>query len=77
MTHCSYSRVDFLENPLYGSGNDTGSWIGMVADVKNQIADMAVADLTINAERSTVVDFTYPFWFEPTGIAAKVERPDL
>ncbi len=34
---------------------------------------MAVGDLTINAERSTVVDFSYPFWFSPTGIAAKVE----
>ncbi len=32
-----------------------------------QIKDMAVAALTINALRSTAVDFSYPFWFEPTG----------
>ena len=27
---------------------------------------MAVSGLTINAQRLTAVDFTYPFWFEPS-----------
>ena len=34
--------------------------------------DMAVAGLTINTVRSTVVDFTYPFWFEPSAAAMHV-----
>ena len=31
-----------------------------------QEKDLAVDGLTINAHRATAVDFTYPFWFEPT-----------
>ncbi len=34
---------------------------------------MSMADLTINPERSTVVDFSYPFWFELSGVAVKVK----
>ena len=33
---------------------------------------MAVAGLTITAERSGVVDFSYPFWFEPAGALMNV-----
>ena len=33
---------------------------------------MAVAGLTINTERSKVVDFTYPFWFEPSAATMHV-----
>ena len=33
---------------------------------------MAVAGLTITAERSEVVDFSYPFWFEPAGALINV-----
>ncbi|XP_063719572.1 glutamate receptor 2-like [Symsagittifera roscoffensis] len=45
----------------YGApiGNDT--WNGMVGEVYHGKADMAFADLTINAMRSEVVDFTVPF----------------
>ena len=33
---------------------------------------MAVEGLTITAERAGVVDFSYPFWFEPAGALINV-----
>ncbi len=33
---------------------------------------MAIADLTVTAARSTAVDFTYPFWIEPSRVAVRV-----
>ena len=33
---------------------------------------MAVAGLTINTDKITAVDFTYPFWFEPSAALVKV-----
>ncbi len=37
-----------------------------------KVVDMAVAGLTVTHQRSTVVDFSYPFWFEPSAVAVKV-----
>ena len=37
-----------------------------------QEKDLAVSGITINAERSTVVDFTYPFWLEPSAASVHV-----
>ena len=37
-----------------------------------QEKDMAVAGLTITSQRSEVVDFTHPFWYEPQVAAVKV-----
>ena len=34
--------------------------------------DLAVAALTIDKVRLTAVDFTYPFWFEPTAAIINV-----
>ena len=36
--------------------------------------DMAAASLTITSQRSEVVDFTYPFWFEYSSAAIKVDK---
>ena len=33
--------------------------------------DMAVSGITMSAERESVVDFTYPFWEEPTAVLVK------
>ena len=37
-----------------------------------QEKDLAVSGITINAERSTVVDFTYPFWLESSAAVMHV-----
>ncbi|XP_067912503.1 glutamate receptor ionotropic, NMDA 2A isoform X1 [Heterodontus francisci] len=49
-----------------------GVWNGMVGDVMYQRAAMAVGSLTINEERSEVVDFSVPF--VETGISVMVSR---
>ena len=45
----------------YGSKGADGSWTGMVGEILEGRADMAIADLTINSDRERVVDFSMPF----------------
>uniref|UniRef100_H3AHZ7 Glutamate ionotropic receptor NMDA type subunit 2B n=1 Tax=Latimeria chalumnae TaxID=7897 RepID=H3AHZ7_LATCH len=49
-----------------------GTWNGMVGEVVDKRAHMAVGSLTINEERSEVVDFSVPFI--ETGISVMVSR---
>ncbi|XP_032817216.2 glutamate receptor ionotropic, NMDA 2C-like [Petromyzon marinus] len=49
-----------------------GVWNGMVGEVEQKRAHMAVGSLTINEERSQVVDFSVPF--VETGISVMVSR---
>ncbi|XP_072561783.1 uncharacterized protein [Paramormyrops kingsleyae] len=49
-----------------------GEWNGMVGEVVYKRADMAIGSLTINEERSEVVDFSVPF--VETGISVMVSR---
>ena len=39
--------------------------------------DLIVTGLTINAQRSTVIDFTYPFWLEHSAamVHVSVQQP--
>ena len=45
----------------YGAPIGNGTWNGLIGEVYHGRVDMAVADITINAIRSEVVDFTVPF----------------
>lgn len=46
----------------YGSFNKkTKEWDGMMKELLDQKADLAIADLTITYDREQVVDFTMPF----------------
>ena len=46
----------------YGSYNKkTKEWDGMMKELLDQKADLAIADLTITYDREQVVDFTMPF----------------
>ncbi|XP_076741120.1 glutamate receptor, ionotropic, N-methyl D-aspartate 2B, b isoform X2 [Maylandia zebra] len=49
-----------------------GTWNGMVGEVVDKNAHMAVGSLTINEERSEVIDFSVPFI--ETGISVMVSR---
>lgn len=44
----------------YGSFKN-GQWTGMIKELRNQKADMAVIDMSITSIRQTAVDFTMPF----------------
>uniref|UniRef100_A0A8D2Q4Y4 Glutamate receptor n=1 Tax=Varanus komodoensis TaxID=61221 RepID=A0A8D2Q4Y4_VARKO len=49
-----------------------GFWNGMIGEVYYKRADMAIGSLTINEERSQIVDFSVPF--VETGISVMVAR---
>lgn len=50
-----------LEEGGHGKPNKGFVWSGLIGEVNGSRADLAVADITINKERETVVEFTTPF----------------
>ncbi|UYV65686.1 hypothetical protein LAZ67_3005088 [Cordylochernes scorpioides] len=58
----------------YGKRNEQGEWNGMIRELIDGKADMAVADLTITYQRETVVDFTMPFM--NLGISILFKKPN-
>lgn len=52
-----------------------GSWTGMVRELLDWQADLAIVDLTITKERQSAVDFTHPFM--TLGIAIMYKKPRL
>ncbi|EZA54440.1 Glutamate receptor, ionotropic kainate, partial [Ooceraea biroi] len=58
----------------YGSYNkQTKEWDGMMKELLDQKADLAIADLTITYDREQAVDFTMPFM--PLGISILYRKP--
>ncbi|XP_067946390.1 glutamate receptor ionotropic, kainate 2-like [Watersipora subatra] len=52
---------------------ENGSWTGMIGTLIKKEADLALGELTINYERSSVIDFTKPFM--NMGISILFKRP--
>jgi ionotropic glutamate receptor len=51
-----------VPDDIYGVEHpDTGEWNGIVRQLMDRRADLAVASMTINYARETVIDFTKPF----------------
>ncbi|XP_039983803.1 glutamate receptor ionotropic, NMDA 3B isoform X2 [Xiphias gladius] len=48
-----------------------GRWTGLVGDLLNRLADMAVTSFSINSARSRVIDFTSPFFSTSLGILVR------
>ncbi|MEQ2196162.1 Glutamate receptor ionotropic, NMDA 3A, partial [Xenoophorus captivus] len=46
-------------------------WTGLVGDLLNGLADMAVTSFSINSARSRVIDFTSPFFSTSLGILVR------
>lgn len=62
------------EDGAYGSPDkETGEWNGMIRELMDDKADLAITDLTITAERESAVDFTMPFM--NLGISILFESP--
>ncbi|KAL1455588.1 hypothetical protein WDU94_009672, partial [Cyamophila willieti] len=51
----------------------TGKWDGLVGNLQEQKADLAICDLTITSERRNAVDFTMPFM--TLGISILYRKP--
>ena len=61
---------------LYGFYNhSTGQWNGIVRQLTDKRADLAVASMTINYARETVIDFTKPFMNLGISILFKAPKP--
>nr|QEI46862.1 ionotropic receptor 8a [Galleria mellonella] len=58
----------------FGMKLPNGSWDGIVGDLVRGETDLAVAALTMTAEREEVIDFVAPY-FEQTGILIAIRKP--
>ncbi|XP_032526298.2 ionotropic receptor 25a [Danaus plexippus] len=58
----------------FGRRLPNGSWDGIIGDLMTGETDIAVAALTMTAEREEVVDFVAPY-FEQTGILIVIRKP--
>lgn len=53
--------------------NGTVTWNGIIGEIVNNVADLAIVDLTITSQREEAVDFTLPFM--NTGISILFKKP--
>ncbi|XP_048485931.1 glutamate receptor ionotropic, kainate 2 [Plutella xylostella] len=66
-------RLRLVPDNMYGVRDPvTGQWNGIVRELVDRKADIAVASMTINFARETVIDFTKPFMNLGIGILFKV-----
>ncbi|XP_005988151.1 glutamate receptor ionotropic, kainate 4 isoform X1 [Latimeria chalumnae] len=54
-------KIRLVADGVYGVPEANGTWTGMVGELITRKADLAVAGLTITAEREKVIDFSKPF----------------
>ena len=66
-------RWKLSDDGRYGTYQSNGSYNGMIQEVVDGRADLAVADLTITSGREAVVDFSAPFM--NLGISVLYKRP--
>ena len=60
---------------MYGvPDSETGEWDGIVRQLIDRRADIAVASMTINYARETVIDFSKPFMNLGISILFKVHH---
>ncbi|XP_032308641.1 glutamate receptor ionotropic, kainate 2 isoform X4 [Drosophila ananassae] len=65
--------IDLVPDNMYGVFiPETNSWNGIVQELMERRADLAVASMTINYARESVIDFTKPFMNLGIGILFKV-----
>ncbi|XP_045456994.1 glutamate receptor ionotropic, kainate 2 [Melitaea cinxia] len=66
-------RLRLVPDNMYGAWDpETGQWNGIVKELMERNADIAVASMTINYAREAVIDFTKPFMNLGIGILFKV-----
>ncbi|XP_069105057.1 glutamate receptor ionotropic, delta-2-like [Argopecten irradians] len=58
----------------WGTEFDNGSFSGMVGQMQRNEVDLLIAPLSIQTNREAIMDFSYPYFFEPTVIILK--KPD-
>lgn len=58
---------------MYGSKDSNEEWTGLIGELVNTKADLALASLSVLPERELVVDFTIPY-YEPVGITILMKK---
>ncbi|XP_078698837.1 glutamate receptor ionotropic, kainate 2-like isoform X2 [Branchiostoma floridae x Branchiostoma belcheri] len=66
-------RVSLVPDANYGFENEDGVWDGMVRELMERRADLAVAPFTITSSRERVIDFSKPFM--NVGISILYRKP--
>ncbi|XP_017048729.1 glutamate receptor 1 isoform X2 [Drosophila ficusphila] len=68
-------ELRLVQDGNYGSENQyaPGGWDGMVGELVRREADIAIAAMTITAERERVIDFSKPFM--TLGISIMIKKP--
>jgi len=62
-----------VEDREYGSLKENGSWNGMMKELIDKRADIALSSLWVMAEREKVVDFTVPF-YDLVGLSIMMQK---
>ncbi|XP_063860093.1 probable glutamate receptor isoform X2 [Scylla paramamosain] len=65
------------EDQSWGSELPNGSWTGMIGQVVEKEADIALGPFGIKLSRSRVVDFTESLYFDDRAILAKKGEPEI
>ncbi|KAH9389246.1 hypothetical protein TYRP_008603, partial [Tyrophagus putrescentiae] len=69
-------ELRLVNDSKHGRRNERGEWNGMIKELIEGKADIAVADLTITYEREAAVDFTMPFMSLGIGILYKKHKKE-
>ncbi|KAL3227153.1 hypothetical protein MRX96_048812 [Rhipicephalus microplus] len=64
-------RLKLVRDGAYGTRDSQGRWNGIMRELVDKEADLAIGDLTITSEREQSVDFTMPFMTLGVGILYK------
>lgn len=67
--------IQLVKDKSHGSKNERGEWNGMIRELIDREADIAIADLTMTYEREEAVDFTMPFM--NLGISILFKKPTI
>ncbi|CAG6014737.1 unnamed protein product [Menidia menidia] len=67
-------EIRLVPDGKYGSQDDKGQWTGMIRELIEHRADLAVAPLTITYMREKFIDFSKPFM--NTGISILYRKPN-
>ncbi|XP_013788799.1 ionotropic receptor 25a-like, partial [Limulus polyphemus] len=69
-------EISECPDKMFGIMNATSGWNGMIQELIEKRADIALAPLSVMAERETVVDFTVPF-YDLVGISILMKKPQV
>lgn len=61
---------------LVGSMDDQGQWNGVVKELMEKRADIAIGPISVMAERENVIDFTVPY-YDLVGLTILLKKPEF